>query len=177
MSRVAKLPIIIPINVIVNIDNNIITVIGNNVKLTSIINDAVKVEKFDNVIKFFPQKGFIDGWAQAGTTRAIINNMIIGVTTGFVKKLQLVGIGYRASMKDRCLILALGFSHLIKHKIPLGITAECPSPNEIILKGADKQLIGQVAADIYAYRRPEPYKGKGIRYVDKILHTKEAKKK
>ncbi|WWO99320.1 MAG: 50S ribosomal protein L6 [Candidatus Dasytiphilus stammeri] len=177
MSRVAKLPIIIPINVRINIDNQIISVVGNNIKLTRIIHEAVKVEKVDNALKFFPHQGFIDGWAQAGTTRAIINSMIIGVTTGFVKKLQLVGIGYRASIKDNYLILALGFSHLIEHKIPFGITAECPSPNEIILKSADKQLIGQVAADIYAYRRPEPYKGKGIRYADKIIRTKEAKKK
>ncbi|WWP01561.1 MAG: 50S ribosomal protein L6 [Candidatus Dasytiphilus stammeri] len=177
MSRVAKLPIIIPINVRINIDHQIISVIGNNVKLTRIIHDAVKVEKIDNALKFFPHQGFIDGWTQAGTTRAIINSMIIGVTRGFIKKLQLIGIGYRASIKDNYLILALGFSHLIEHQIPFGITAECPSPNEIILKGADKQLIGQVAADIYAYRRPEPYKGKGIRYADKIIRTKEAKKK
>ncbi|WWP01006.1 MAG: 50S ribosomal protein L6 [Candidatus Dasytiphilus stammeri] len=177
MSRVAKLPIIIPCDVKINIHNKHISVIGNNGKLTHTIHDAVQVENINNTLKFFPNKGFIDGWAQAGTTRALINSMIIGVTRGFVKKLQLVGIGYRASIKDNLLILALGFSHLIEHKIPIGISIECPSPNEIILKGADKQLIGQVAADIYAYRRPEPYKGKGIRYTDKIIRTKEAKKK
>ncbi|WWP00513.1 MAG: 50S ribosomal protein L6 [Candidatus Dasytiphilus stammeri] len=177
MSRVAKSPIIIPLDVKINIHNKLISVIGKNGRLTRKIHDAVKVENVDNTLKFFPHKGFLDGWAQAGTTRALIKNMIIGVTIGFIKKLQLIGIGYRASIQDNLLILALGFSHLIEHKIPDGIMVECPSPNEIILKGADKQLIGQVAADIYAYRKPEPYKGKGIRYTDKIIRTKEAKKK
>ena len=103
--------------------------------------------------------------------------MVIGVTTGFTKKLQLVGVGYRAQLKGNSIGLSLGYSHPIEHVLPAGVTAECPSQTEIILKSADKQLIGQVAADIRAYRRPEPYKGKGVRYADEVVRTKEAKKK
>ena len=103
--------------------------------------------------------------------------MVIGVTEGFTKKLQLVGVGYRAQLKGNVIGLSLGYSHPIEHALPAGVTAECPSQTEIILKSADKQLIGQVAADIRAYRRPEPYKGKGVRYADEVVRTKEAKKK
>ncbi|EJS87964.1 50S ribosomal protein L6, partial [Pasteurella multocida subsp. multocida str. Anand1_cattle] len=114
--------------------------------------------------------------AQAGTARALVNAMVIGVTEGFTKKLQLVGVGYRAQIKGNAVALSLGFSHPVEHALPAGITAECPSQTEIVLKGADKQLIGQVAADIRAYRRPEPYKGKGVRYADEVVRIKEAKK-
>lgn len=108
---------------------------------------------------------------------ALLNSMVIGVTEGFTKKLQLVGVGYRAAVKGNVINLSLGFSHPVDHQLPAGITAECPTQTEIVLKGADKQVIGQVAADLRAYRRPEPYKGKGVRYADEVVRTKEAKKK
>jgi len=118
-----------------------------------------------------------DAWALAGTTRALVNNMVIGVSTGFQKKLELNGVGYRAKAAGKTLNLTLGFSHPVDYELPEGVTAETPSQTEIVLKGADKQLIGQVAAEIRAFRPPEPYKGKGIRYSDEYVRRKEAKKK
>ncbi|WWO99853.1 MAG: 50S ribosomal protein L6 [Candidatus Dasytiphilus stammeri] len=177
MSRVAKNPIKIPNEVQVKLEDQLIYIIGNYGKLIRIINDNVKIIKIDNCLTFKPRLGSINGWTQAGTTRAIINSMIIGVTKGFSKTLQLVGIGFRASIDNEILSLSLGFSHLIYYKLPYGIKAECPSATEIIIKGADKQLVGQVAADIYSYRRPEPYKGRGIRYSNQVIRLKEAKKK
>ncbi|WP_417660100.1 50S ribosomal protein L6, partial [Pseudidiomarina sp.] len=115
--------------------------------------------------------------AQAGTARSLVNNMVIGVTQGFERKLQLVGVGYRAQMKGNAIALSLGFSHPVEHALPEGVSAECPSQTEIVLKSADKQLIGQVAANIRAYRKPEPYKGKGVRYFGEQVRSKEAKKK
>jgi len=116
-------------------------------------------------------------WAQAGTTRALINNMVEGVSKGYVKTLLLNGVGYRAKAAGKSLNLSLGLSHPVNHAIPEGVTVETPSQTEIILKGADKQMVGQVAADIRSYRKPEPYKGKGIRYSDEHVRRKEAKKK
>ena len=118
-----------------------------------------------------------NGWAQAGTARSIVNNMVVGVTRGFEKKLQLVGVGYRAKAQGNVVELTLGFSHPVKHSLPEGVTAETPSQTEIILRSADKQKVGQVAAEIRAYRPPEPYKGKGVRYADEWILRKEAKKK
>ncbi|MDU3395401.1 MAG: 50S ribosomal protein L6 [Klebsiella oxytoca] len=159
MSRVAKAPVVVPAGVDVKINGQVITIKGKNGELTR------------------TRDGFVDGWAQAGTARALLNSMVVGVTEGFTKKLQLVGVGYRAAVKGDVVNLALGFSHPVEHKLPAGITAECPTQTEIVLKGADKQVIGQVAADLRAYRRPEPYKGKGVRYADEVVRTKEAKKK
>ena len=150
MSRVAKAPVVVPAGVDVKINGQVITIKGKNGELTRTLNDAVEVKHADNTLTFGPRDGYADGWAQAGTARALLNSMVIGVTEGFTKKLQLVGVG---------------------------ITAECPTRTEIVLKGADKQVIGQVAADLRAYRRPEPYKGKGVRYADEVVRTKEAKKK
>ncbi|WWO98822.1 MAG: 50S ribosomal protein L6 [Candidatus Dasytiphilus stammeri] len=178
MSRIAKNPIKIPKEVEVTLEDQLIYITGNYGKVSNIVHESVEVLCIENYLKFQPRLGFPNGWTQAGTTRAIINNMIIGVTKGFSKTLQLVGIGFRASItENKLLTLALGFSHLIYHKLPCGITAECPSNNEIILKGADKQLVGQVAAEIYAYRSPEPYKGRGIRYSNQVIRLKQAKKK
>ncbi|WP_067709945.1 MULTISPECIES: 50S ribosomal protein L6 [unclassified Erwinia] len=177
MSRVAKAPVVIPAGVEIKLDGQVISIKGKNGELTRTINKAVEVKHADNTLTFAPREGFADGWAQAGTSRALLNGMVIGVTEGFSKKLQLVGVGYRAAVKGNSVSLALGFSHPVDHELPAGITAECPSQTEIVLKGADKQLIGQVAADIRAYRRPEPYKGKGVRYADEVVRTKEAKKK
>ncbi|NIG62527.1 MAG: 50S ribosomal protein L6 [Serratia symbiotica] len=177
MSRVAKAPVVIPVDVEVKLNGQVISIKGKNGELTSTVHDAVIVKQEANALNFAPREGFANAWAQAGTTRALLNAMVVGVTEGFTKKLQLVGVGYRAAVKGNVVNLALGFSHPIKHQLPAGITAECPSQTEIVLKGFDKQVIGQVAADLRAYRRPEPYKGKGVRYADEVVCTKEAKKK
>ncbi|CAJ0991558.1 50S ribosomal protein L6 [Sodalis praecaptivus] len=177
MSRVAKAPVVIPAGVEVKLNGQDISIKGKNGELTRTIHEAVDVQHADNQLTFAPREGHDNGWALAGTTRALLNGMVIGVTNGFTKKLQLVGVGYRAAVKGNVVNLSLGFSHPIDHQLPAGITAECPSQTEIVLKGADKQTIGQVAADLRAYRRPEPYKGKGVRYADEVVRTKEAKKK
>jgi len=177
MSRVAKAPVVVPAGVDVKINGQVITIKGKNGELTRTVHDAVEVKHADMQLTFAPREGFANAWAQAGTTRALLNAMVVGVTEGFTKKLQLVGVGYRAAVKGNSVNLALGFSHPVEHALPAGITAECPPQTEIVLKGADKQLIGQVAADLRAYRRPEPYKGKGVRYADEVVRTKEAKKK
>ncbi|WP_074012271.1 50S ribosomal protein L6 [Candidatus Sodalis sp. SoCistrobi] len=177
MSRVAKAPVVIPAGVEVKLNGQVISIKGKNGELTRTIHEAVDVQHADNQLSFAPREGHVNGWALAGTTRALLNGMVIGVTDGFTKKLQLVGVGYRAAVKGNVVNLSLGFSHPIDHQLPAGITAECPSQTEIVLKGADKQAIGQVAADLRAYRRPEPYKGKGVRYADEVVRTKEAKKK
>ncbi|ACS84233.1 50S ribosomal protein L6 [Musicola paradisiaca] len=177
MSRVAKAPVVIPAGVEVKLNGQVISIKGKNGELTRQVHEAVEVKQADNVLTFAPREGFASGWAQAGTTRALLNSMVVGVTEGFTRKLLLVGVGYRAAVKGNVVNLALGFSHPIDHELPAGITAECPSQTEIVLKGADKQLIGQVAADLRAYRRPEPYKGKGVRYADEVVRIKEAKKK
>lgn len=177
MSRVAKAPVAVPAGVEVKLNGQVIIVKGKNGELTRKIHDAVEIKQEGATLTFAPREGAVDGWAQAGTSRAIVNSMIVGVTDGFIKKLQLVGVGYRAAVKGDVLNLSLGFSHPVVHQLPAGITAECPSQTEIVLKGVDKQEIGQVAADIRAYRRPEPYKGKGVRYADEVVRTKEAKKK
>ncbi|MDU8925105.1 50S ribosomal protein L6 [Pasteurellaceae bacterium LIM206] len=177
MSRVAKAPVSIPAGVDVKLNGQLLTVKGKNGELSRIVHNSVEVKQDNNALTFAPRDGSVDANAQAGTTRALVNAMVIGVTEGFTKKLQLVGVGYRAQVKGNVVSLSLGFSHPVEHTLPAGITAECPSQTEIVLKGADKQLIGQVAADIRAYRRPEPYKGKGVRYADEVVRTKEAKKK
>ncbi|WP_099771067.1 50S ribosomal protein L6 [Pasteurella multocida] len=177
MSRVAKAPVSIPAGVEVKLDGQLLTVKGKNGELSRTIHNAVEVKQDNNELTFSPRKGIVGADAQAGTARALVNAMVIGVTEGFTKKLQLVGVGYRAQIKGNAVALSLGFSHPVEHALPAGITAECPSQTEIVLKGADKQLIGQVAADIRAYRRPEPYKGKGVRYADEVVRIKEAKKK
>lgn len=177
MSRVAKTPVVIPADVKVKLNGQVISIEGKNGELAHTIHHGVEIKQENNVLLFTPRKGVVDGWAQAGTTRALLNAMVIGVTEGFTKKLQLVGVGYRAAVKDNVVNLALGFSHPIDHKLPAGITAECPTQTEIVLKGANKQVIGQVAADLRAYRRPEPYKGKGVRYADEVVRIKETKKK
>ncbi|MFQ1047711.1 50S ribosomal protein L6 [Avibacterium paragallinarum] len=177
MSRVAKAPVSIPAGVEVKLDGQQLTVKGKNGELSRTIHNSVEVKQDNNELTFAPRAGVVGADAQAGTARALVNAMVIGVTEGFTKKLQLVGVGYRAQMKGNIVALSLGFSHPVEHTLPAGVTGECPSQTEIILKSADKQLIGQVAADIRAYRRPEPYKGKGVRYADEVVRTKEAKKK
>lgn len=162
MSRVAKAPVNIPAGVEVKLDGQLLTVKGKNGELSRKIHESVEVKQDNGQFTFTPREGFVEANAQSGTARALVNAMVIGVTEGFTKKLVLVGVGYRAQLKGNAIALSLGYSHPVEHTLPVGITAECPSQTEIVLKGADKQLIGQVAADIRAYRRPEPYKGKGV---------------
>ncbi len=177
MSRVAKAPVAIPAGVEVKLNGQEITVKGAKGELSRILNSAVVIAQEENNLTFGPKEGAANAWAQAGTARALVNNMVVGVTEGFTKKLTLKGVGYRAAIKGNAVGLTLGFSHPVEHELPAGIKAECPSQTEIIITGCDKQLVGQVAADIRSYRQPEPYKGKGVRYADENVRTKEAKKK
>ena len=177
MSRIAKAPIELPSGVDVNIAGQDVTVKGKNGTLSISLNDVVAVNQTENVLTFEPREGASDGWAQAGTARAIVHNMVIGVASGFEKNLTLIGVGYRAQVEGSAINLTLGFSHPVIYNLPQGVTAETPSQTEIVLKSADKQLLGQVAAEIRAYRPPEPYKGKGVRYSDEYVRRKEAKKK
>jgi large subunit ribosomal protein L6 len=176
MSRVANNPITIPSGVEVNIAGQNVTVKGGKGSLSHEIHPAVEISREDNVLKFSP-KAMDNADALAGTTRALLNNMVTGVSQGFEKKLQLVGVGYRAQAQGNVLNLTLGFSHPVAFKVPEGITIETPSQTEVVVKGTDKQVVGQVAANIRAYRPPEPYKGKGIKYADEQIVRKEAKKK
>ena len=177
MSRIAKAPITVPAGVEVKVNGQEVTVKGNKGELVRTLNDAVVVSQEEGVISFAPAEGFKDGWAQAGTARANLNNMVVGVTEGFKKTLLLQGVGYRTQVKGQDINLTLGFSHPVVYKLPQGISATAPSQTEIIIEGADKQQVGQVAAEIRAFRPPEPYKGKGVRYADEIVRRKEAKKK
>jgi len=177
MSRVAKAPVEVPAGVTVTLSGQDIKVKGPVGELSQTIHSLVAVSQEENSIKTTVASEDKNAWAQAGTARALINNMVEGVSKGFEKKLLLNGVGYRAKAAGKSLNLSLGFSHPVDHAIPAGITVETPSQTEIVLKGADKQLVGQTAANIRAYRKPEPYKGKGIRYSDEHVRRKEAKKK
>lgn len=177
MSRIAKAPVAIPAGVEVTLKGQEVTIKGGKGTLTRVFNDAVVVTKEESEVTFAPREGAANAWAQAGTARALVNNMVAGVTEGFTKKLQLNGVGYRAAVKGSSVNLTLGFSHPVEYKLPEGVKAECPSQTEIVLTGADKQAVGQAAANIRAYRKPEPYKGKGVRYADEHVRRKEAKKK
>ena len=176
MSRVLK-EIAVPSGVTVSVSGQNVDVKGANGSLSHVVNDVVEIKQDGDNIAFAPRVGGKSAMALAGTTRAVINNLISGVTQGFEKKLQLVGVGYRAQAQGKVLNLTLGFSHPVNHEMPEGVTAETPSQTEILIKGIDKQKVGQVAAEIRAYRPPEPYKGKGVRYADERIVRKEAKKK
>ncbi|MDD2723994.1 MAG: 50S ribosomal protein L6 [Methylovulum sp.] len=177
MSRIAKAPITIPKGVDIKLEDNNVTVKGAKGHLSFIINPSVSLDITENVIQMTWNKDDKNATAQAGTARAIVGNMVTGVSIGFERKLTLIGVGYRAQAKDRVLSLALGYSHPVDFEIPAGVTIETPSQTEIIIKGSDKQQVGQVAAKIRAYRPPEPYKGKGVRYAEENVIKKEAKKK
>ena len=177
MSRIAKAPVTIPSGVDVKLDGNTLTIKGIKGQLTHVLNSAVNVDIADNVMQMLWDKDNKVATAQAGTARAVLNNMVTGVSTGFERKLTLIGVGYRAQAKENILSLSLGFSHPVDFQVPTGITVETPTQTEIVVKGNDKQLVGEVAAKIRAYRPPEPYKGKGVRYADEHVVRKEAKKK
>lgn len=175
MSRIAKIPIPIPSGVNVGLNGETISVKGGKGELTMALHSTVAVLIDNSEIRVSSKDNA--NRAIAGTTRSLIHNMVMGVTEGFEKKLTLVGVGYRAQAKGKVLNLTLGFSHPVEYPIPEGITIETPSPTEIVVKGVSKQVVGQVGSDIRAYRPPEPYKGKGVRYADERVVRKEAKKK
>ena len=177
MSRIAKNPVTVPSGVEIKLDAGKLNVKGPKGVLEHTVHPCVKVTQEGNVLKF--ERTNDSGLARAvsGTTRALVNNMVQGVAKGFEKKLSIIGVGYRAAVQGKKLNLTLGYSHPIAYDIPTGITVECPDQTNIVIRGADKQVVGQVAADIRAYRAPEPYKGKGVRYVDEVIVRKEAKKK
>lgn len=179
MSRVAKAPVVQPANVEITLAEGTITVKGPKGSLTHAVNKLVSITKNNelNQYEFAPAANDPKAWAQAGTARALVNNMVKGVTEGFTVALELVGVGYRAQAKDKSITLSLGFSHPINYQLPEGVLVETPTVTSIILKGVDKQILGQVASEIRAFRPPEPYKGKGVKYAGEKIVRKEAKKK
>ncbi|MGL6071683.1 50S ribosomal protein L6 [Craterilacuibacter sp.] len=177
MSRVAKNPVAIPAGVEVKFTADQIVVKGPIGSLCTTLCSDVAIKLDNNELTFAALNDSKFARSMSGTLRALLNNMVIGVTKGFERKLQLVGVGYRAQAQGDAVNLSLGFSHPVSHKMPAGVTVETPSQTEILIKGADKQQVGQVAAEIRAYRSPEPYKGKGVRYFGEVVTLKETKKK
>ena len=175
MSRVAKYPVKVPAGVEVKIDGATLTAKGGQGTLSMPVHDDVVVAQEDGQLTFQPSKS-AKSWAMVGTTRALVQNLVTGVSEGFTKSLEIIGVGYRAQAKGQTLNLTLGFSHPVDYQLPEGVTAETPKNTVIVLKSADKQKLGQVAAEIRAFRPPEPYKGKGVRYADEQVRRKEAKK-
>ena len=177
MSRIAKKPVEIVSGVELTISGQTVSVKGKQGNLSMDLHETVSVNQEDSTLTFSPNDDSKGTMAMTGTMRSLVNNMVVGVSEGFARQLQLVGVGYRAQVQGNVLDLSLGFSHPVKYAIPEGISIETPSQTEINVKGADKQKVGQVCAEIRAYRPPEPYKGKGVRYSDERVIRKEAKKK
>jgi large subunit ribosomal protein L6 len=177
MSRIAKVPVTLPKGVEAQIANGVVSVKGSKGTLTLQLSDLVQVVSEDNQLQLSAKIESKDAVAQAGTARALVANMVKGVSEGFEKKLELIGVGYRAKAQGKSVNLVLGFSHPIDYKLPEGVTAETPTQTEIVLKSADRQLLGQVASELRRFRAPEPYKGKGVRYSGEKVYRKEAKKK
>jgi len=177
MSRIANAPVDLPSGVQVNITDSNISVKGGNGSLELALHELVSVVNEDNQLKLSAKKESKEAVAMTGTFRSLVSNMVTGVSDGFERKLELVGVGYRAKAQGKTLNLVVGYSHPIDYTLPEGITAETPTQTEIVIKGADKQMVGQVAAEIRKFRPPEPYKGKGIRYANERVFRKEAKKK
>ncbi|WP_041522385.1 50S ribosomal protein L6 [Gilvimarinus agarilyticus] len=177
MSRVANSPVEVPAAVNVTLNGQDLSLKGSKGTLALTIHEQVEVKQDENVLRFTARDGAKQSIALAGTMRALVGNMMHGVTEGFEKKLQLVGVGYRAKAEGKTVNLSLGFSNPVNYTLPEGVTVETPSQTDIVLKSADKQLLGQVAAEIRSLRPPEPYKGKGVRFADEQVRRKEAKKK
>ena len=177
MSRVAKNPVVLPQGVDATVSADGIAIKGPLGTLKFALHASVLVERDGDKLQCSPKAGGVNGNAMSGTTRALLSNMVTGVSKGFERKLNLVGVGYRAQAQGDKLNLSLGFSHPVVHQMPAGIKVETPTQTEIVIKGIDKQVVGQVAAEIRAYRSPEPYKGKGVRYADEVVNLKETKKK
>ncbi|MEH6650400.1 MAG: 50S ribosomal protein L6 [Motiliproteus sp.] len=177
MSRIAKAPVVIPSGVEIKLDGQSLNVKGGKGSLGLDIHPSVTVVAEEGSLQFAARDGSKQAKALSGTMRSLANNMVVGVTQGFEKKLDLIGVGYRGAVKGSVLNLTLGFSHPVNYQLPEGVSAEMPSQTSIVLKAADKQKLGQAAAEIRAFRPPEPYKGKGVRYADEYVRRKEAKKK
>ena len=177
MSRVGKMPVAVPDGVTVEIKQDQISVKGKTRTLSLALTTLVKVESKDGKLSFTPIDESREANAMSGTVRQLVNNMVQGVTKGFEKKLSLVGVGYKAAAQGNKLNLAVGFSHPVNIEMPVGVEVKTPTPTEIVVSGADRQVVGQIAAEIRAVRPPEPYKGKGIRYADEKITIKETKKK
>ena len=177
MSRVGKMPITVPKGVDVTVADNQITVKGANGTLVRALNPLVSVKQDAGVIKVAPVEGKPDADAMSGTMRALVANMVTGVSKGFERKLTLVGVGFRAQAQGQKLNLQIGFSHPVVKEMPAGVKVVTPTQTEILISGADRQAVGQLAAEVRAFRPPEPYKGKGIRYAEERVTIKETKKK
>jgi large subunit ribosomal protein L6 len=177
MSRIAKAPVALPKGVEAQIANGVVSIKGGKSTLKLQLHNTVQVVNEDNQLKVSPKNNSKQADALAGTSRALLQNMVNGVSKGFERKLELVGVGYRAKASGKMVNLSVGFSHPVDYQLPEGVTAETPSQTEIVLKSADRQLLGQVAAELRAFRPPEPYKGKGVRYGGENVYRKEAKKK
>ncbi len=177
MSRIANAPVTIPSGVELKLDGQNVSVKGPKGELRIAAHELVEVAQEDSVFKVRSRVDSKEAVALAGTTRALVNNMVNGVTDGFEKRLTIIGVGYRAQAQGQKLNLTLGFSHPVAYDVPEGVSVETPTQTEVVVRGADKQQVGQVAAEIRAYRPPEPYKGKGIRYSDEYVLRKQAKKK
>lgn len=177
MSRIAKAPVSIPAGVDIQLSDREISVKGPNGQLRLAPHPLVSVKRDGDELTVSARETNSAAVAMAGTTRALVNNMVTGVSKGFERRLTIVGVGYRAQAQGQKLNLTLGFSHPVVYRVPEGVTVETPSQTEIVVKGPDKQRVGQAAADIRSYRPPEPYKGKGVRYVDERVVSKQAKKK
>ncbi len=177
MSRIAKQPIELPSGVEFSVSGREVSAKGPKGSLSMTLHDAVELKQEDNLVTLSPKDKRQSSLAVTGTMRSIINGIVEGVANGFEKKMQLVGVGYRAQAQGKQLNLSLGLSHPVNYAVPEGIEIETPAATEIVVRGCDKQLVGQVCAEIRAYRPPEPYKGKGIRYADEQIVRKEAKKK
>ena len=176
MSRVAKRPVDVHKGIEVGLEGNVLTIKGPKGSLSLECHSEVEVVNDDSGLAVSPRSGSRFSSAMAGTTRSLISNMVVGVSAGFERKLQLVGVGYRAKAQGQTINLTLGFSHPVSYEVPEGVTVEAPSQTEILIKGIDKQQVGQVAAEIRNFRPPEPYKGKGVRYSDERIVLKETKK-
>jgi large subunit ribosomal protein L6 len=177
MSRIANMPVTVPASVEITEAGQLLTVKGPKGTLQHQLHDQVVLTREEAEIRVSARDESQEAVALSGTTRSLVHNMVTGVVDGFERRLQLVGVGYRAQAKGKVLNLTLGFSHPIDYELPEGITAETPSQTEVVISGIDKQRVGQVAAEIRAFRPPEPYKGKGVRYSDEVVIRKEAKKK
>ncbi|MCR9074308.1 MAG: 50S ribosomal protein L6 [Alphaproteobacteria bacterium] len=177
MSRVGKYPVAVPDGVTIQIANDEIKAKGKLGELSAPISPEVDVVHEDNVVKVVPKRDSKRARAMWGTTRALVNNIVTGVSEGYTVNLEINGVGYRAAVEGKDLVLALGFSHPVRFPIPDGITMKCERPTAISISGSDKQVVGQLAAEIRAFRPPEPFKGKGVKYANEIILRKEGKKK
>ena len=177
MSRIANTPVLIPSNVEVSLAGQELSIKGSKGSLSLTIHELVDVTQDESELKFAAANATKKSHALSGTFRALANNMVTGVSEGFEKQLELIGVGYRAQAQGKKLNLSLGFSHPVEYQVPEGVDIETPSQTQVVVRGIDKQLVGQVSAEIRAFRPPEPYKGKGVRYANESVKRKEAKKK